>query len=87
MIEIKAPKLRVFDLDAEKVIKLSFGVSVELKQLYISSPDLVSCAHLEFLSNVPDLEGLKLKSCCQVICGSLVDHGLVCAYNSSHPLG
>ncbi|KAM0904696.1 hypothetical protein ACQ4PT_017854 [Festuca glaucescens] len=66
VIEIKAPKLRAFNLHAEKVIKLSFGVSVELKQLYVSSPDLVSCAHLEFLSNVPDLESLKLKSCCQV---------------------
>jgi hypothetical protein len=86
VIEIKAPNLRVFHLDADKVIELSLGVSVKLKLLYISSPDLASYTHLGLLSNVPDLESLNLRSCGQVFCINLVDYGLVCAYSSSHTL-
>lgn len=66
VIEIKARNLRVFNLDAQKVIKLSFGVSVKLKQLRISSPYLASYARLKFLSNVPYLEHLNLRSYRQV---------------------
>ncbi|KAM0904697.1 hypothetical protein ACQ4PT_017855 [Festuca glaucescens] len=66
VIEINAPNLRVFHLEAEKVIELSLGVSVKLKLLYISSPDLASYIRLGLLSNVPDLESLNLKSICQI---------------------
>jgi hypothetical protein len=84
VIEMKAPNLRVFHLDAENATNLLLGVSAKLKLLYISSPDLASYAHLELLSNVPNLESLNLRSCGQVFCRSLVDYGLVCAYNGSH---
>lgn len=66
LIEIKAPNLRVFNLDAEKVTKLSLGVLVKLKLVYINSPDLGSYTDLRLLSNAPDLESVNLKSWCQV---------------------
>jgi hypothetical protein len=66
VIEIKAPNLGVFNLESENVIKLSFGVSVKLKQLCMSSPYLASYSRLKFLSNVPDLEHLNLTAFCEV---------------------
>ncbi|CAM0907136.1 unnamed protein product [Alopecurus aequalis] len=66
VIEIKAPNLRVFNLDAQRVIKLSFGVSLKLKLLYVSSPDLACYTCLRLLSKVLDLESLNLRSYGQV---------------------
>uniref|UniRef100_A0ACD5TZT8 Uncharacterized protein n=2 Tax=Avena sativa TaxID=4498 RepID=A0ACD5TZT8_AVESA len=71
-IEIKAPNLRVFILDTEKVTEVSLGVPVKLKMLYINSPDIAGYTDSRLLSNVPDLESLNLQSWCQVAASPLM---------------